>query len=473
VLGDQGSGSQSGILAGMQWAVDQGAKVVNMSLGAKDSSGIDPLEDAVDRLSAEHGTLFVVAAGNEGATGDSTVGSPGSADTALTVGAVDDADALASFSSTGPRVGDAAVKPDVTAPGVHIAAARATGTALCDKACVQPGDGPVDDNYTSASGTSMATPHVAGAAALLAEAHPDWSGEQLKRALMASARPGADRGAFQQGAGRVDVAAAMRESVTSEPASLSFGLATFPHGDDAPVGKTLTYHNSGDNDLVLDLTASTTDRSGRPVNDGTFTVSPKQVTVPAGGTATATVTSDTRTGPALGQLSGTVVATTASGTAARTPLGVVRETEAYDLTLRHVAADGSTPAAGTGATLYDLTTGKLYQVQMKSDGMSTVRAPPGTYHLTSAISTRRADGTYARTVLYHPEIVLDKDTALTLDARVAKPISVTLPDSRATKGTGALAVRRNMADGENRPGASPGRVRHHRTGRAPPGLRRS
>ncbi|MGI5460904.1 S8 family serine peptidase [Streptomyces sp. CA-249302] len=450
VLDDQGNGTYSAILAGMQWAVDQGAKLVNMSLGGTDTASIDPLEDAVNTLSAEHGTLFVVAAGNEGTKGDSTVGSPGSADAALTVGAVDDSDALAPFSSTGPRIGDNAVKPDVTAPGVHITAARAAGTSMCENACVQPGDGPFDDYYTSASGTSMATPHVAGAAALLASAHPDWSGEQLKRVLVASAEPRADQGAFQQGAGRIDVAAALGEHVTSEPPSLSFGLATYPHTDDPSVDKTLTYHNDSDQDVVLDLTASTTDRSGRPADDGTFTVSPRRLTVAAGGAASATVTSDTRVGKTLGQLSGTVTATTSSGVVTRTPLGVVRETEAYDLSLRHVSATGDIPAPGTSDTLYDVTTGKLYQLSMRSDGTATVRVPPGVYHLTTTISTRQADGTTARAVLYRPQIDMDKDTSLTLDARIAEPVTVTVPDRQATTTAGALAVRRYTADGQGR-----------------------
>jgi len=357
VMNDSGSGDVSDILAGMQWAVDEGAKVVNMSLGATDGPEIDPLEDAVDTLSAQYGTLFVVSSGNEGEDGDSTVASPGSADAALTVCAIDGSDALASFSSTGPRVGDDAVKPDITAPGVNITAARAAGTSLCQTGC-GPGDGPVDDNCTSLSGTSMAGPHVAGAAALLASEHPDWSGQQLKDALMASAKPSAVQGSFQQGAGRVDVAAAIEDRVTSEPASLSFGLSEYPHTDDAPVSKTLTYHNSGAEDLVLDLTASTTDRSGQPVDDGTFTVSPERVTVPADGTTTATVTSDTRVGSVNGQLSGTVTATTASAVVARTRLGTVREDEAFDLTLHHIWADGTVSSSGyADDSLLDVSTG--------------------------------------------------------------------------------------------------------------------
>ncbi|MEO7734466.1 MAG: S8 family serine peptidase, partial [Kofleriaceae bacterium] len=84
----------SAILAGMAWAVaEQHAPIVNLSLGGGDTPEIDPLEDAVNTLSAQFGTLFVVAAGNDG--GDRTVESPGSADAALSVGAVDRDDSLA------------------------------------------------------------------------------------------------------------------------------------------------------------------------------------------------------------------------------------------------------------------------------------------------------------------------------------------------------------------------------------------
>lgn len=86
VLGNDGYGYDSWILAGMQWAVDQDVKVVNMSLGSRVASdGTDPLSAAVDKLSAEHGTLFVIAAGN---SGDRTISAPGAADAALTVGSV-------------------------------------------------------------------------------------------------------------------------------------------------------------------------------------------------------------------------------------------------------------------------------------------------------------------------------------------------------------------------------------------------
>lgn len=81
VLDDNGSGDDSGIIAGMEWAADQGADIVNLSLGGGDTPGVDPLEAQVDKLSADKGILFAIAAGNDGMPG--SVGSPGSADADL------------------------------------------------------------------------------------------------------------------------------------------------------------------------------------------------------------------------------------------------------------------------------------------------------------------------------------------------------------------------------------------------------
>jgi subtilisin family serine protease len=162
VLDDFGFGSDSGIIAGMEWAAKQKARVVNMSLGGFPTDGTDPMSQAITRLTARYRTLFVVAAGNSG-PGEQTVENPGVATEALTVGAVDAEDQLADFSGRGPRFGDYAMKPDITAPGVDIIAARAAGTALGD---------PVNQWYTRLTGTSMATPHVAGAAAIMAQRWP-------------------------------------------------------------------------------------------------------------------------------------------------------------------------------------------------------------------------------------------------------------------------------------------------------------
>ena len=111
---------------------------------------------------------------------------------------------MSAFSSRGPRTGDSAIKPDIAAPGEDIVAARAAGTGMGT---------PLDQYYTAASGTSMATPHVAGAAAILAQQHPDWTAGQLKAGLMSAARP-VDGTVYAQGAGRLDVGRAVAPAGT-------------------------------------------------------------------------------------------------------------------------------------------------------------------------------------------------------------------------------------------------------------------
>lgn len=110
VLSDDGTGQDSWLMAGMEWAArDQHAKIINMSLGGPSTDGSDPLSLAVNRLSEETGALFTVAAGNTGPA-DFSVGAPGVAAAALTVGAVGGTDTLADFSGRGPHPGDRGVK---------------------------------------------------------------------------------------------------------------------------------------------------------------------------------------------------------------------------------------------------------------------------------------------------------------------------------------------------------------------------
>ncbi|WP_419666692.1 S8 family peptidase [Streptomyces sp. 2-1] len=415
VLDDEGSGEDSGVIAGMQWAVEQGAEVVNMSLGGEDRPGIDPVEQAVNDLSASSGALFVIAAGNEGPK-EGTVGTPGSAAAALTVGAVDRQDAIAEFSSRGPTA-DGSLKPDLTAPGVDIVAAKAAEGFMGD---------PAADGYVSMSGTSMATPHVAGAAAILAQQHPDWTGPRIKAALTASAKPAAATSAYTQGTGRVDVAGAITQQLTSSPASLGFGTQEFPHTDDRPVTKDVTYRNAGTGPLTLDLATEAYGDDGKPAAEGLFTVSPRQLTVPAGGEATATVTADTRAGTADGSFGGSVTATTADGTTtARTSLGVVREVESYDLTIKHLDLEGKVPD-DAATDIYGLDNDIWTEVSDKRDGEVTIRLPKGRYALQGMFFT--GDG---RSVLLHPKFALTKDTTLVMDARKTKPVKVTVPDGAA------------------------------------------
>ncbi|MEU5343118.1 S8 family serine peptidase [Streptomyces sp. NPDC020766] len=436
VLGDDGSGSDSGVIAGMEWAVAQGADVVNLSLGGDDMPGIDPLEETVNRLSAESDTLFVIAAGNSGRAGESTVGSPGSSDAALTVGAVDKADALADFSSRGPRIGDSGVKPDLTAPGVDITAASAPGSVLERE---YPSDIP---GYLTISGTSMAAPHVAGAAALLAQQHPDWTGERLKAVLTGSAKPGA-YSSFQQGTGRTDLVRALDQSVVTEQQPLDFGLQQWPHEDDQPVTKQVTYKNLGTEPVTLDLSVDARSVDGKLADQGMFAVSPQQVTVPAGGTANASVTADTRAGSADGSFGGSVQATSADGKVqVRTAVGVEREAESYDLTIKHI--DGNGVPAGDAATVVSDLGSEFYAAYAdEQDGELTVRLPKGDYALRGMIHPSSESAT--RSILVQPKLTLDRDTTFTVDARQARPVDITVPDPAAenTEATAYLSYARN------------------------------
>ncbi|NUR48313.1 MAG: S8 family serine peptidase [Hamadaea sp.] len=390
--------AESWILAGMQWAAEQGADVVNLSLGGTDTPDVDPLEQAVNDLTAQYGTLFVIAAGNDGEFGDRTVGSPASADAALAVAATSKTDELAPFSSRGPRAGDAAVKPEISAPGVDIVAACSSVGFLCT-----PGD-----PYATLSGTSMATPHTAGAAALLVQQHPQWTPARLKATLMASAKPLDGVGAYGQGAGRVDLARAIGQTITVTQPSVSFGTAVWPHGDDTPITKTVNYHNSGAADVTLQLAV-------RGTGLAVFSLSATSVTVPAGGTATVTFTADTRVDVPDGLYSGQLVGT-ADGVSVSVPFGVEREAESYTLTLDTIGRDG----VPSGQHVTDLVSENGAHFTVGSD-VTSLRVPAGRYFVTSTIWAE--DG--ATTTLVDAKLVLDRDKTETLDARIGQPIKIT------------------------------------------------
>ncbi|MFI2411940.1 S8 family peptidase [Streptomyces sp. NPDC018947] len=421
VLDDDGVGDDSGILAGMEWAAEQGADIVNLSLGSQDSPGVDPLEAEVNKLSAQKGILFTVAAGNNG---PQTVTSPGTADAALTVGAVDGNDRLADFSSTGPRVGDGAIKPDVTAPGVDITAAAAPGSTLVREVGENP------PGYLTVSGTSMATPHVAGAAAILKQEHPDWTYAELKGALTGSAKSGGYT-PFEQGAGRLSVDNAVKQSVVAEPVSLNFGTQKWPHTDDAAITRKLTYRNLGRTEITLGLTVTAKDPEGQAAPDGFFQLGAQTVTVPAGGTASVTVTADTRKGTLDGTYSAYVTATH-GGQSVRTAATVTREVESYDVTVKHIGRDGrpsseyttglqghSGLAEGTELTPYD------------PSGTVRVRVPKGDYLLDSQIVMDPNDARKGVDWLAQPKLSVTKDETITLDARTTKPVDITVPDAAA------------------------------------------
>lgn len=163
VLGCNGSGSNAGVIAGVDWLAANAVKpaVANMSLGGGDS---DALDQAVKNVIAS-GVAMAVAAGNDSANACS--GSPNKVPEAVTVGSTTNTDAMSSFSNFGPCT-------DIFAPGSNITSA----------------DYSSNSGSTVLSGTSMASPHVAGALALLLAQNPGSSPAALANALLADATPG-------------------------------------------------------------------------------------------------------------------------------------------------------------------------------------------------------------------------------------------------------------------------------------------
>jgi len=157
VLDSSGSGYYSDIIAGINWAAGQGVDVINMSLGG--TADIQALEDAVIAAYQDEDIVVVAAAGNAGGNvRKDTVIYPAKYASVIAVAATDSSDIRASFSSTGPAV-------ELSAPGVGILSTI-------------PGGG-----YASWSGTSMASPHVAGTAALLKAADPTATASEIRAML--------------------------------------------------------------------------------------------------------------------------------------------------------------------------------------------------------------------------------------------------------------------------------------------------
>ncbi|MEO3748295.1 S8 family serine peptidase [Plantactinospora sp. B5E13] len=419
--------AESWILAGMQWAAEQGATVVNLSLGGMDGPEVDPVEEAVNTLTAEHGTLFVISAGNAGAEG--TVGSPASADAALAVGAVDRDDNLADFSSRGPRVGDGGLKPEITAPGVEIVAARSSDAF--------PGETP--EPYVAASGTSMSAPHVAGAAAIVAQRYPQLRGPALKATLMAAAVPHPDLSVYAQGAGRVDVARAVNQTLVTDPPSIGFDRQLWPHDDDSPATETVTYTNSGTSPTTLDLAVTATGPQGAPAPAGMFTLSTSTVTVPAGGTVEVTVTADTRiTGPD-GHYTGRLVASAGGTPAVQTPLAIDREVESYDVTVTHRNRAGAETTNYRTALFADDGVGLRAYDAFSDTGTATVRLPKGRYTLLSFVGEDEPaeqdpeHPVHQTSLLAQPTLEVAGATTVTVDAAKAGEIAVTVPRADAER----------------------------------------
>ncbi len=211
------------------------------------------------------------------------------------------ADIIASFSSRGPAVGNA-LKPDIAAPGVNILAQGfAEGVTGEDRHL----------GFGQASGTSMAAPHVAGAAALLRQVHPDWSNAYIKSALMSTAKyldvynsDGSPAQPLDMGAGRLDLTNAADPGVILNPPSVSFGQVV------TGTAQTMTFSLTGVGS-VTDTYALSTLYTGAGFDSTTalpgFTVTPESIELAPGETAEVTVTFDPAAGMGIGDNQGFIV----------------------------------------------------------------------------------------------------------------------------------------------------------------------
>ncbi|MFF3023839.1 S8 family serine peptidase [Gottfriedia sp. NPDC057948] len=179
----------------------------------------------------------------------------------ITISGKDATDKMASFSSRGNS--DLRAKPDLVAPGVEI-----------NSTYIKKQDD--DSGYTRMSGTSMAAPHVAGAAALLKQLKPDWNAREISSALKETAKPLASYDVLTQGAGRLDVKAAAETNVVASPNALNFGIADIK---DSKIHKSasLTLNNHGEKPVDMDFTVKDNTKS-----EAAVTVNPSHIHIEPG-----------------------------------------------------------------------------------------------------------------------------------------------------------------------------------------------
>ena len=209
------NGNAPELTAAIEAAVRDGMDVINMSIGETEiAPSRDPVVKALN-AAADAGVVSAIAAGNDfDELGFGTITSPANASKAIAVAASSGGhgsttvDAIADFSSAGPAPYSLQFKPDVSAPGEDVLSAAPGG-------------------YVENSGTSMASPHVAGAAALLRQRHPTWTPEQVKSALVLTGAPVHAQGEvspLREGGGRIDLPEADQPLLFARPTDVAFGL---------------------------------------------------------------------------------------------------------------------------------------------------------------------------------------------------------------------------------------------------------
>ncbi|MFQ5604578.1 MAG: S8 family peptidase [bacterium] len=203
-LKSDGSGSAASIADGIDWLAEQNVDVISLSLGGVAIPRVKDILQVMCEAAVDQGIAVFCAAGNSG-PGERTIGTPGVSPKVITIGASDDQDQVAEFSSRGPTV-DGYEKPDVVAPGVKIIAGRAKDTALGTV---------IDDHYVELSGTSMATPLAAGVGILIKKEYNGISPIDLKARLEGHAKDLGTGKDTIEGEGRIQAL----EAITGEQPS--------------------------------------------------------------------------------------------------------------------------------------------------------------------------------------------------------------------------------------------------------------
>ena len=278
-----------------------GAVIRNVAGGATTLPLINPVLPTVHIAQADGDALAAYLAGlPNGVTATFRINGP-----AVVNPAADPPDTIASFSSVGPNP-DLTLKPDISAPGVNILSSVSA-----------PGYGSTATSFDFYQGTSMAAPHVTGAAALMKQAHPDWTPAQIRSALMSTAAEPASLGSNPtvRGAGRLDLTQPDKVELTFDHPSLSFQLAL--------VGVTKTITVTAKNTTAQDVTYAIGALPATPAASVVVKVdgaAASSLTVPANGTKAFTVE---LTGVSAGSAYGKIVLTTSgltslSGTSGKT-----------------------------------------------------------------------------------------------------------------------------------------------------------
>jgi len=251
VLNDDGFGQQSWIISGIEQAVEDGVDIMNLSLGGGGHPD-DPQSQAID-AATEAGVLCVIAAGNS--ANYMTIGSPGTARSALTVGATSLNDNITDFSSRGPTARTYEMKPDIVAPGLGILSTD------------------LHHSYRTASGTSMASPVVAGVAALYLEKFPGTDPYNLKAILMNNA-DGIGEDVWTQGTGRINSVNALQADISITASSAFFGIIDVNEGEWSVTDTLLVRnHTESEQTVSFNLANSLPPGASLQFNQNNFTLS--------------------------------------------------------------------------------------------------------------------------------------------------------------------------------------------------------